>query len=137
MNGRQGFTPLTENGIVTKNPVKLAKGNSAERIRYVEIIPERYDISYPVVQHIEHLLICDPRILNRVSDVSVAKLPLYSGDVASLFDYVSSHGMPGCMGGFVADLGYAADLVPHFIDHKRFEPTVTVAYCRWRQEEGN
>ena len=66
----------------------------------------------------------------------MTKLALYCGDVAGLVDNVTSHGVPGRVGGFVADVGYGTDLLPYLIDYQWGEPAITVAYCQRRKEEG-
>jgi hypothetical protein len=66
----------------------------------------------------------------------MAKLPLYRGDVAGLVYDVTTHGVPGRMRGFVADIGYGTDLFPLLIDNQWCESAITVTYCHRGKEEG-
>ena len=66
----------------------------------------------------------------------MTELALHCRDVAGLVDDMASHCMPGGMRGFVADVGYCADLLPFLIDYQWCESAIAVAYCQRRKEEG-
>lgn len=64
----------------------------------------------------------------------MTELALYSRDVAGLVDDMSSHGVPGRVRGFVADIGYGTDLLPLLIDYQWCESAIAVTYSQRRKE---
>lgn len=89
----------------------------------------------PIIQRVNQLLVGDPGVLDGIGRIGVTELSLNCCDIAGFLYEVPAHGTAGVMRRVTFDVGQAAYLVEHRVDHSGIQPAAAVGVGGRRKKQ--